>query len=60
MEPDALVIADRSFGSRLIVGTGKYPSQEMKARARSFRRRDGDGRGPSRGPLDRSTESLLA
>lgn len=27
--PDPLVIAGRSFGSRLILGTGKYPSHEI-------------------------------
>ncbi|MDQ3068406.1 MAG: sulfur carrier protein ThiS [Acidobacteriota bacterium] len=30
---DALVIAGRSFSSRLIVGTGKYPSHEIMAAA---------------------------
>ncbi len=33
MEPDALVIADRTFTSRLIVGTGKYPSQQVTSDA---------------------------
>ncbi|HSC28577.1 MAG TPA: thiazole synthase [Vicinamibacterales bacterium] len=33
MAADALVIADRTFGSRLIVGTGKYPSHGVMAAA---------------------------
>ena len=33
MEPDALVIADRTFTSRLIVGTGKYPSHPVMSDA---------------------------
>ncbi len=33
MTEDQLVIAGRSFKSRLIVGTGKYPSNEVMARA---------------------------
>lgn len=32
-ETDALVIAGRTFKSRLIVGTGKYPSHEVMAEA---------------------------
>jgi thiazole synthase len=31
--PDPLVIADRTFQSRLIVGTGKYPSYSVMVRA---------------------------
>ena len=31
--PEPLVIAGRSFGSRLIVGTGKYPSHQVMADA---------------------------
>ncbi|HEY2381369.1 MAG TPA: sulfur carrier protein ThiS [Terriglobia bacterium] len=31
--PDALVVAGRTFKSRLIVGTGKYPSNEVMAEA---------------------------
>jgi len=37
---DGLVIAGRRFGSRLIVGTGKYPSNEVMAEAH---RRSGAG-----------------
>ena len=33
MQPDAFSIADRSFSSRLIVGTGKYPSFEVMRQA---------------------------
>src|SRR5687767_12136403 len=33
MVSDPLVIADKSFGSRLIVGTGKYPSHAVMADA---------------------------
>jgi hypothetical protein len=33
MEPDALVIADRTFTSRLIVGTGKYSSHQVMSDA---------------------------
>jgi thiazole synthase len=33
MSPDPLVIAGRSFTSRLIVGTGKYASHELMAKA---------------------------
>src|SRR3954465_8189142 len=31
MTSDPLVIADRTFGSRLVVGTGKYPSHTIMA-----------------------------
>ncbi len=31
--PDTLVIADRALGSRLILGTGKYPSFQLMAQA---------------------------
>ena len=30
---DPLIIAGRAFGSRLVVGTGKYPSHEVMRRA---------------------------
>ena len=33
MTPDTLVIADRTFSSRLIVGTGKYSSPDVMVRA---------------------------
>ena len=33
MNPDSLTIADKTFGSRLIVGTGKYPSHSIMADA---------------------------
>src|SRR4051812_25394404 len=33
MTSDPLVIADRTFGSRLVVGTGKYPSNTIMADA---------------------------
>ncbi len=33
MQDDPLIIAGRSFRSRLIIGTGKYPSYELNARA---------------------------
>ena len=29
---DALVIAGKRFGSRLLIGTGKYPSHEVMKR----------------------------
>ena len=44
-----LVIADRPFTSRLIVGTGKYPSHAVMADAHArLGRRDGHGRGAPR------------
>src|ERR671938_1353387 len=33
MQPDNLIIADRTFSSRLIVGTGKYSSPPVMVRA---------------------------
>jgi len=33
MANDSLVLAGRAFGSRLIVGTGKYPSFEIMRKA---------------------------
>ena len=33
MSADALTLAGRTFGSRLIVGTGKYPSHPVMAQA---------------------------
>jgi thiazole synthase len=33
MSPDSLTIADKTFRSRLIVGTGKYPSHQIMADA---------------------------
>ena len=30
---DTLLIADKSFSSRLIIGTGKYPSNQIMAAA---------------------------
>jgi thiazole synthase len=60
MTPDTFTIADRTFTSRLIVGTGKYPSHQIMAEAHrasgaemvtvSVRRVD---------LRDRSAESLL-
>ena len=32
-----LVIAGRTFASRLIVGTGKYPSHPVMAQAKAFK-----------------------
>ena len=36
--PGPLVIAGRTFRSRLIVGTGKYPSHPVMAQAHTARR----------------------
>src|SRR3972149_7142634 len=33
MHDDPLILGNRSFGSRLIVGTGKYPSMEIMRQA---------------------------
>ena len=57
---DPLVIAGRTFASRLIVGTGKYPSHDDHAgRARGLRHRDGHGGGAPRRHHAASSASLL-
>src|SRR5918912_2271744 len=59
MQREKLIIAGREFGSRLIIGTGKYRSfEEMKAAHRA------SGAemvtvAVRRVPLDRKTESFL-
>ncbi len=56
---DALHIADRSFRSRLIVGTGKYKSFQETARALEASGADMVTVAVRRVNLDRSMESLL-
>src|SRR5271165_3574232 len=56
---DALHIADRSFRSRLIVGTGKYKSFQETARALEASGADMVTVAVRRVNLDRSKESLL-
>ena len=57
---DPLVIADRSFKSRLIVGTGKYPSHQIMADAHHASGAEMVTVAVRRVNLsDRSTESLL-
>jgi thiazole synthase len=57
--PDSLVIAGRSFRSRLIVGTGKYKSFQETARALDASGADMVTVAVRRVNLDRSKESLL-
>src|ERR1700756_4170873 len=57
--PDSLVIAGRSFQSRLIVGTGKYKSFQETARALDASGADMVTVAVRRVNLDRSKESLL-
>jgi thiazole synthase len=60
MEPDALVIADRTFTSRLIVGTGKYPSHQVMSDAHAASATEMVTVAVRRvNVTDRSTESLL-
>ena len=60
MSTDLLTIADRTFRSRLIVGTGKYPSHTGDGRgAPRVGRGHGDGRGPAREP-DRPQRGVAA
>ena len=60
MEPDALVIADRTFTSRLIVGTGKYPSHQVMSDAHAASDTEMVTVALRRvNVTDRSTESLL-
>src|SRR5919201_2913337 len=60
MESDPLVIADRTFRSRLIVGTGKYPSHAVMADAHRASATDMVTVALRRVNLtDRSKESLL-
>src|SRR4051794_3799068 len=60
MTADALVISGRTFSSRLLIGTGKYPSNQIMAAAH-----DASGAGGVTGAVrrvngtDRSKESLL-
>ena len=57
--PDSLVIAGRSFQSRLIIGTGKYKSFQETARALDASGADMVTVAVRRVNLDRSKESLL-
>src|SRR4029450_6743069 len=60
MTSDPLVIADRTFRSRLIVGTGKYPSHAIMARCHEASGADMVTVAVRRVNLtDRSKESLL-
>jgi thiazole synthase len=60
MESDALVIADRTFTSRLIVGTGKYPSHQLMSDAHAASATEMVTVAVRRvNVTDRSTESLL-
>jgi thiazole synthase len=59
MSMDALIIAGREFGSRLIVGTGKYKSGEETARAIAASGAEMVTVAVRRVNLDRSRESLL-
>ncbi len=74
MQPDIFVIADRTFSSRLIVGTGKYSSPAVMVRAHdasgadmitvAVRRVNISDRSSARGPREHSepssgAESLL-
>jgi thiazole synthase len=56
---DALIIAGRSFRSRLIVGTGKYKSFQETARALDASGAEMVTVAVRRVNLDRSKESLL-
>src|SRR6266513_2664206 len=56
---DSLIIAGRSFRSRLIVGTGKYKSFQETARAREASSAEMVTVAVRRVNLDRSKESLL-
>jgi thiazole synthase len=59
IEKDPLIIAGRSFHSRLIVGTGKYKSGEQTARAIEASSAEIVTVAVRRVNLDRSKESLL-
>src|SRR6202008_725719 len=56
---DSLIIAGRSFRSRLIVGTGKYKSFQETARALEASGAEMVTVGVRRGNLERGKESLL-
>jgi thiazole synthase len=56
---DALVIADRSFTSRLVVGTGKYPSHQIMQAAHRAAGTEMVTVAVRRVDLSRRTESLL-
>lgn len=56
---DALQIADRTFHSRLIIGTGKYRSHEEMKAAHSASGAEMVTVAVRRVPLDRSSESFL-
>ena len=56
---DALVIAGKRFGSRLLIGTGKYPSHEVMKRCHEASGADMVTVAVRRVNLDRSKESLL-
>src|SRR4030095_8936284 len=57
---DALVIADRTFTSRLIVGTGKYPSHQVMSDAHAASGTEMVTVAVRRvNVTDRSTEALL-
>ena len=59
MNSDALVIGEKTFGSRLIVGTGKYPSHTIMADAHRASGAEMVTVAVRRVPLDRSSESFL-
>jgi thiazole synthase ThiGH ThiG subunit len=60
MAPDPLVIADRTFTSRLIVGTGKYPSHQVMSDAHAASATEMVTVAVRRlNFTDRSTESLI-
>ena len=59
MNEDPLVIAGKSFKSRLIVGTGKYPSHTVMANAHAASGAEMVTVAVRRVPLDRSSESFL-
>jgi thiazole synthase len=56
---DSLVIAGRSFGSRLIVGTGKYPSHQIMRAAHEASGAEMVTVAVRRVDISRQTESLL-
>ena len=60
MAPDQLVIAGKTFQSRLIIGTGKYPSNAVMAKAHEASGADMVTVAVRRVNIsDRSKESLL-
>ena len=59
MPTDSLVIADRRFNSRLIVGTGKYPSHQVMRAAHEASGTEMVTVAVRRVDISRQTESLL-